>query len=164
MLQQLFFIRVGPDLSNKIKTPVGKCYKDFLIENIESSFEFTEINEEDVLKIIRKLKPKSSYGHDGVSTILLNFIANDIVSILTIIINQSLFNGIFPEKLKIAKIKPIYKKDNPHIPDNYRPISLLPSISKVFEKVVFCKFMIISLKMDYFIKANMVFVKCTLLN
>lgn len=45
--------------------------------------------------------------------------------------------GIFPDQLKIAKIKPVYKKDNPHIPNNYRPISLLPAVSKLFEKVVF---------------------------
>ena len=56
---------------------------------------------------------------------------------MTIIINQSLAMGMFPDRLKIAKIKPIYKKDDPHLPDNYRPISLLPAISKVFEKVAY---------------------------
>ena len=57
--------------------------------------------------------------------------------ILTLIINQSLCTGIFHDKVKIANINPIYKKDDPHFTDNYQPISLLPSISKVFEKVVF---------------------------
>ena len=85
-------------------------YKDFLNKHIETMFNFKEINEEDVLKIIQKLKPKISFGHDGLSTVLLKFIANDIISILTLIINQSLTTGIFPDKLKIAKIKPIYKK------------------------------------------------------
>lgn len=92
---------------------------------------------DDVLKIINKLRPKSSFGHDKLSTILLKTISYEITYILTLIINQSLCTGIFPDKLKIAKIKPIYKKEDPHIPDNYRPISLLPSISKIFEKVVF---------------------------
>ena len=45
--------------------------------------------------------------------------------------------GIFPERLKIAKVIPLHKKDDPYIFDNYRPISLLTSVSKVFEKVVF---------------------------
>ena len=45
--------------------------------------------------------------------------------------------GIFPNSLKIAKISPIYKKEDPHLTDNYRPISLLPVISKVFEKAAF---------------------------
>ena len=71
------------------------------------------------------------------SSIMLKFIAPEIIQVLTLIINQSLCTGIFPDELKIAKINPIYKKDDPHLTDNYRPISLLPSISKVFEKVVF---------------------------
>ena len=45
--------------------------------------------------------------------------------------------GICPNKLKIAKVVPVFKKDDPHQPGNYRPISLLPAISKIFEKVVY---------------------------
>ena len=102
-------------------------------------------------KIIQKLKPKSSYGHDEISTILLKSIAPEIKSVLTLIINQSFCNGIFPDKLKVAKIKPIFKKDDPHIADNYRPISLLPSISKVFEKVAFLQVY------DYFTKNELLY-------
>ncbi len=57
--------------------------------------------------------------------------------LITLIINQMLNTGIFPHKLKIAKIIPIYKKDDETIFTNYRPISLLPTISKIFEKVIF---------------------------
>ena len=56
---------------------------------------------------------------------------------LTHIINQSLSIGIFPDCLKITKVIPLFKKGDEHILDNYRPISLLPAISKVFEKIVF---------------------------
>ena len=54
-----------------------------------------------------------------------------------IIINQSLITGIYPHKLKIAKVIPIYKKENKLLMDNYRPISWLSSMSKLFEKVVY---------------------------
>ena len=55
---------------------------------------------------------------------------------LSILINQSFSTGTFPEKLKIAKIIPLHKKNEDNIMNNYRPISLLPIFSKIFEKVV----------------------------
>ncbi len=56
---------------------------------------------------------------------------------ITIIINQMLNTRMFSIKLKIAKITPIFKKDDQTLFTNYRPISLLPAFSKVFEKVIF---------------------------
>ena len=56
---------------------------------------------------------------------------------LTLLVNQVLNTGIFPDKIKIAKVIPILKKGNQTIFNNYRPISLLPAISKVIEKIIF---------------------------
>ena len=66
---------------------------------------------------------------------MLKLIAPHIVKPLTLIINQSLFTGKFPDKLKVAKVIPLFKKDDKLVMDNYRPVSLLTSVSKVFEKV-----------------------------
>jgi hypothetical protein len=55
---------------------------------------------------------------------------------LTLVINQALATGIFPQKLKLAKVIPVYKKNEITLLDNYRPISLLPVLSKVFEKII----------------------------
>ena len=132
-----FFANIGPTLANSIKGPIGQSYKDFLKTKIESHFSFNTVDNSYVLNLINKLKPKPSFGHDGLSSIMLKGIATSVSPILTCIINQSLCTGIFPQSLKIAKIIPIFKKENPHITDNYRPVSLLPIISKIFEKVVF---------------------------
>ena len=56
---------------------------------------------------------------------------------LSIIVNQSLCTGIFPDKLKIAKVIPLYKKQDEKVFGNYRPISLLSSVSNVFERIFF---------------------------
>merc|ERR1711884_504712 len=88
---------------------------------------------------------------DGVSSILLKKLCPEINEVLTCIINQSLMTGIFPSSLKIAKISPIYKKEDPHLTDNYRPISLLPVISKIFEKVAFKQVY------DYFNENNLLY-------
>ena len=132
-----FFCNIGPELADSIKGPEGKSYEDYLKQNIFSTFSFETIDSDYVMKRVQELKSKSSFGHDGLSSILLKRIASKIKNVLTTIINQSLMTGIFPNSLKTAKISPIYKKEDPHLTDNYRPISLLPVISKIFEKVAF---------------------------
>ena len=57
--------------------------------------------------------------------------------LFTIIINQCLRTGIFPDKLKIAKVIPLFKKGDDTKFNNYRPISILPTISNIFERVIF---------------------------
>ncbi len=65
--------------------------------------------------------------------------------------------GIFPDKVKVAKIMPIYKKDDESLFINYRPILLLPAISKIFEKIFFKQLISFFMKSHCFIMDNMVF-------
>ena len=125
-----------------------KKVDSFLKQKILCSFEFFIVNQEDVLKIIKNLAPKTSCGRDNLSTKLLQRIVKVILKPITSIINQSLTTGICPDRLKIAKVIPLFKKDDLHTLGNYRPISLLPCISKVLEKVVFLQVY------EYFIENN----------
>ena len=88
------------------------------------------------MTIITNLPTKNSCGFDGLSTIILKYIKGIIIKRLTLIINQILDTGVFPGNLKIAKIIHIFKKDDRTVFNNYRPISLLPIMSKVVEKVI----------------------------
>ena len=102
-----------------------------------TSFTFDCVSDSTVLTVIKTLATKNSTGIDSISSHMLQKLAPSIITPLTHIINQLLCTGIFPHRLKIAKVIPLFKKNDPHIFDNYRPISLLSSISKTFEKVVF---------------------------
>ena len=111
-------------------------YTDYFNRNVLSNFEFHEINDDITKKIIHELKSSRSSGHDGLNSELLKLISNDISNAITIIVNQSIKSGIFPTKLKIAKAMPIYKKRCKKLQTNYRPISVLPTISKILERVI----------------------------
>ncbi len=117
--------------------PKNKSFRSYLTYNNNYNFEFLNINEDEITLIIDKLAPKTSCGSDGISTKLVKAIKTAILGPVTLIINQMLNTGIFQDKLKIAKIIPIHKKGDDTLLKNYRPISLLPVISKIFEMVIF---------------------------
>ena len=103
------------------------------------NFLFDPISEETTMEHLNNLKSKPTCGHDGISTKLLKACKNEICKPLTLIINQKLMlsTGIFPDTLKVAKVIPLFKKGDHLLLDNYRPISILPSISKLFERIIF---------------------------
>jgi hypothetical protein len=90
----------------------------------------------EIEKIIKELKIKKAHGYDEITTKILTLSNPFIVSPLTCICNRMLSTGIFPDRLKFSEIKPIYKKGDKTLINNYKPISLLPVFSNIFEKVI----------------------------
>ena len=130
-----YFSSIGTKLASQIP---GKYFKDYLHSPVNNvNFKFKLIYIENTVNIIDGLKTKSSCGHDGLSVKILKQIIYELSSPITLIINQSLNTGIFPDRLKIAKVIPVYKKDDAKMFENYRPISILPAISKILEKTIF---------------------------
>ena len=97
---------------------------------------FKPTNEEEIIKVIKTLGSRKSPGHDGIKSVLVKQIAEEIALPLKIISNISLHTGSVPDDLKIAKVVPICKKDNPELFSNYRPVSVLPCFSKIIERIV----------------------------
>ena len=102
----------------------------------EESFVLSPVSEDEVLKLIHALKNKKSVGVDNISSFILKLSAPVIVKPLTYLLNKSIMEGVVPLRWKVAKIIPLFKQGDKTSPNNYRPISLLPCVSKVLEKIV----------------------------
>ena len=86
-----------------------------------------------VRQFLNKLETNKASGIDGISATILKYCGGHIVLPITSIINNSIAKGIFPTALKEAYVLPLHKGAEKEDPNNYRPISILPTISNIFE-------------------------------
>lgn len=108
-----------------------------VVPSVCNSFFYTSVTTNDILHIISRLKTRVSTGIDGMSAKLIKTIAAKIARPLAFMVNSSLGNGQFPGQLKMAAVALIFKnKGDPLMMENYRPISVLNIISKIFEMAV----------------------------
>ena len=101
-----YFSNIGQNLASEIISPNNKSFTDYLISPCGIGFNFVNVTVADIIKIIDNLQAKTSSGFD------VKLIKDDVASSITLIINQSFQSGIFPDQLKIAKVIPIFKKDD----------------------------------------------------
>jgi hypothetical protein len=97
------------------------------------------VTEAEIKGIISSLKPKNSSGYDEITSKIIKSWASLISIPLSYIFNYSLHTGILPDCLKMAVIKPLYKKGDKFDISNYRPISLSPTFAKIFEKAMYSR-------------------------
>ena len=134
----LHFSTVGKKVSDSVTdSNRGKSDPLKLIRRVSNNLLLSLISESYVCKIVRELKAKTSSRYDDISNVLLQRIISVIKLPVVIVFNKSLNEGIFPNLMKLAKIIPLHKGGLKDVPDNYRPISLLPVLSKVLERVVY---------------------------
>ena len=122
----------------KQKTFNENDFKDLqlnLEENLKGKhFNIQPITPFEVKSFIEKLNCSKATGIDGIGPQILKYCGDFIVLPITAIINNSIRLGIFPDALKASYVMPVYKSNDKQDPNNYRPISILPSISKIFER------------------------------
>ena len=126
------FCTIGNTLSNSPSHPPPTFVRTLQ----PNSFALFDITEEELTKSIKELKPNSAPGYDEITDKLLKVALPHITDALLHIFNASFSNGIFPDRMKIAKVVPIFKKGDRKDVNNYRPISLLPILSKSLEKIM----------------------------
>lgn len=132
-----YFSAVGLELARSVE-PCSHNFLEFLGDRIITNFTIEQITEAELINIIKKLK-NSSPGKDDISMTIIKHILPEIILPLLHIINCSLVSGLFPNKLKVAKVIPIPKSGDKHLLKNYRPVSILPAISKILEKIICTK-------------------------
>jgi len=134
-----FFTSIGVEIHDSV-LPTQKNFADYLPEiPVQPKLEFDEIGPIHVSDIIKSLPNKSSSDLTGVSLKLLKAIRTEVCTPLVHIFNLSLTQGIFPDSLKCSRTVPVYKSGSKNSCDNYRPISLVPTFSKLLEKIVAVK-------------------------
>ena len=139
-----YFSTIGNNLASNNHDRQAS-YATYLSEPVPYSFYLKPTTVDEIKSVILQMKI-SSPGHDGINIKVIKECHHIISPVLSAIINKSFIEGFFPDDLKIARITPVFKKGNRSLPENYRPISILPSFSKVFEKVM------VKRLMDYFSK------------
>ncbi len=134
-----FFTSIGVKFSETVK-PTHIKPEDYMpiLQNIQE-LDLGTTNQVHVCDIIKSLQSKNSMDVDGISTKLLKFLAIELSWPLVHIFNLSLTTGVFPDRLKFSSTVPIFKSGRNNLCDNYRPIALLSTLSKILEKMVSVK-------------------------
>ena len=131
-----FFTSIADNIRKKIPQNFNN-YQKYLKNSLPNSFFFKPVSIEEMIKVIKSLSSNKATGPFSIPVKILNFLIFDIADILTKIINLSFETGIFPSALKLVKVIPVFKnKGSSQDFNNYRPISLLSNVDKIFEKLV----------------------------
>ena len=130
-----FFVNIGPKLASIIPES-SKTFQSYL-NKCNSVMDNTEISLKELLVAFSSLKSNKSAGYDDISVDVVKKVFNLIQSPLLYIFNLSLKHGVFPEKLKIARVTPVFKTGEKSTVSNYRPISILPCFSKLLERIMY---------------------------
>ena len=135
-----YFTNVANELSKNIPTP-SNSFQDYLKNTNMNSIYLTESTPKEIFDIINSLSNSKSSDVFGITTKFVKVAAESISSPLSFLFNKSIQQSTFPQSLKIAKVIPLFKNESPLMVSNYRPISLLPIFSKIFEKLMYSRLM-----------------------
>ena len=133
-----YFANVGREFAEKIPNP-SRSVKSYLetLQNNAKNLYFYPCTVTEVCSFAAQLPAKQSSGSDNISNTLLKELIPYLCEPLCLLINKSLECGVFPDLMKLAEVVPLYKGKARDQETNYRPISLLTTMSKIMEKVVY---------------------------
>ena len=130
-----FFINIGPELAKNIP-PSNKSPFEYITNVSEATFTINAVTDAEVANIIGNFND-SAAGWDDLRPKIIKCIKYYVKLPLTHICNLSFVSGVFPTELKVANVVPIYKSNDEMIFSNYRPVSVLPVLSKLLERLMY---------------------------
>ena len=134
-----YFSNIGSDLQNQIYN-YGNDFSKYLNYPNEHNFFIYPTDELEIINLIDNLCSNKAIGPHSIPTNIFQLIKCNIASPLTKILNLSFSTGIYPDNLKVARVIPIYKNKGSMLQcNNYRPISLLSNINKIYEKIMYTR-------------------------
>ena len=127
------------DIGNKLAANLSQSDCDYqqFMPKIESTFHLNKVTIKSVQEMLNSLLTGKATGLGNISAKLLKVASPVIAESLCVIFNKSVETGIFPTEWKKAKVFPVHKKDDKSDPNNYRPISVLPTIAKLLERLIY---------------------------
>ena len=128
------FATIGTNLASEIPESASTSYHNYLT-GTNKRFEFHPTTPNHVLSLLNTLDKSKAAGLGDISARLIRECADLICSPLCVIFNQSLRLGIFPDDWKNARVTPLFKKGEQNDLNNYRPISVISVVAKVFERI-----------------------------
>ena len=130
------FVAVGQRLASDIENTDAHS-RTAHMKPVEAKFSFKPISVPQIIRIIKKLLNSKATGIHGIPNKTLKETADIIGPSLTDIFNFSALTKAFPDDLKIGKVAPVYKSGDKDDLNNYRPVSVLPNVARVFEKILY---------------------------
>lgn len=131
-----FFVEVGPNLANGISPSCTRdSCKEISVERISDSMSLGFVDKKEIMEVVNNYLNKTSTNGNNIDMHIVKSVIDAIADLLTHIRNRSFKSGTFPQKMKIAKVIPLFKSGDKHLFTNYRPVSLSSQFSKILEKL-----------------------------
>ena len=136
------FSSVGKSMANKfnnlepLKDPL-----DYISKRVEQSIQLSDTHKSEILDIILSQDAKKACGYDEINNKIIKRTSDVVSPFLEILFNACIKQGIFPDCFKLAQVTPLFKGGDKTSLGSYRPISLLPALSKILEKIILVRMM-----------------------
>ena len=132
-----FFSKIDLNLAAKIPTDDNNSFSQYLTNGVSSSLFFQPTSPPEIMRLIYSLKNNKSSGYDIISAYFLTAAAEVSATPLTTLCNYAFVLGVFLSCLIIARVIPVFKSGEKTDFNNYRPIFVLSTFSKILEKLIY---------------------------